>query len=323
MISLKLNFMKRRTFIKNTTLGGLALTLPSMNRVDEIKLPVGNIPRRKLGRAADELSIIGFGGIMLNKNSQEFANENIARAFDNGINYFDVAPSYGDAIDRMGPALKPYRNKCFLACKTTRRDKKGAEEELNQSLQKLNTDHFDVYQMHALTTIDEVKKAFAPDGAMETFLQARRDGKIRLIGFSAHSVDAALQAMELFDFDTVLFPLNFVCWNSGNFGPQVYEKAKQSNMGILALKSMALTTLKKGENKVFPNCWYRPVMDDETLNLAFRYTLSLDITAAVSPGEAQLFWKGVDIAKKYTPLSSIEREKLLALAKVTEPVFKT
>jgi predicted aldo/keto reductase-like oxidoreductase len=315
--------MKRRIFIRNTTLGGLALSLPNLDRLDEIMPPKNNIPRRKLGRNTDELSIIGFGGIMLNNNSQEFANENIARAFDNGVNYYDVAPSYGNAMDRMGPALKPYRDRCFLACKTTKRDKLGAEKELNESLQKLNTDHFDVYQLHALTSVEEVNKAFAPGGAMETFLEAKRLGKTRYLGFSAHSVDAALHAMELYDFDTILFPFNFVCWNTGNFGPQVFEKAKQSNKGILALKSMALTTLKKGESKVFPNCWYRPVTDDEILNMAFRYTLSLDITAAVSPGEIQLFWKGVEIAKRFKPINKSEKEKLLALAKVTEPVFKT
>jgi predicted aldo/keto reductase-like oxidoreductase len=314
--------MKRRIFIRNTSLTGLALALPSIKSLGDNKFPDKSVPRRKLGRATDELSIIGFGGIMLNQNTQEFANDNIARAFDHGINYFDVAPSYGNAQDRMGPALKPYRDKCFLACKTTKRDKTGAGNELNQSLEKLVTDHFDLYQLHALTTVDEVNRAFAPDGAMEAVLQAKKDGKIRYIGFSAHSVEAALHAMELYDFDTILFPLNFVCWNAGNFGPQVFEKAKQKNMGILALKSMALTKLKKGEEKVFPNCWYRPVMDDETLNLAFRYTLSLDITAAVSPGESRLFWKGVDMAKSFSPLNNDEREKLISLAKVTEPVFK-
>ena len=203
--------MKRRTFIRNTAIGGFAVTLPSMNSFAEVKLLENSIPRRKLGRADDKLSILGFGGIMLNKNTQEFANENIAKSFDNGINYFD----------------------------------------------------------------------------------------------------------------TILFPFNFVCWNTGNFGPKVYEKAKQRNMGILALKSMALTTLKKGEEKVYPNCWYRPVMDDETLNMAFRYTLSMDITAAVSPGESKLFWKGVDMARHFTPINENEREKLVALAKITEPVFKT
>jgi len=314
--------LKRRTFIQNTAIGGLAVALPTMNSFAEVKLLENSIPRRKLGRLDDKLSILGFGGIMLNKNPQEFANENIAKAFDNGINYYDVAPGYGNAQDRMGPALKPYRDKCFLACKTTKRDREGAEDELTQSLRKLETDHFDLYQMHALTTVDEVNRAFAADGAMETFLKAKREGKIRHLGFSAHSEAAALRAMELFDFDTILFPFNFVCWNTGNFGPQVFEKAKQRNMGILALKSMALTTLKKGEEKVYPNCWYRPVMDDETLNMAFRYTLSMDITAAVSPGEAKLFWKGVDIAKRFTPINEDEREKLLALAKVTVPVFK-
>lgn len=313
--------MERRIFLRNTGIGGLALTLPSFVNPEK-KLSDKPVPRRKLGRMDDHLSILGFGGIMLNNNPQEFANENISKAFDHGINYYDVAPSYGNAQERMGPALKPYRDRSFLACKTTKRDKAGAEGELNNSLEKLMTDHFDLYQLHALTTVEEVDRAFAKDGAMEAVLQAKRDGKIRHIGFSAHSVGAALHAMELFDFDTILFPFNFVCWNTGNFGPQVFEKAKERNMGILALKSMALTKLKKGEDKVFPNCWYRPVMDEETLKMAFRYTLSLDITAAVSPGAAELFWKGVEIARNFTPLKNKEREKLLALAKDTEPVFK-
>jgi predicted aldo/keto reductase-like oxidoreductase len=314
--------MERRTFIRNTGISGLALTIPAIPGFGENKFPDLKVPRRKLGRADDELSIIGFGGIMLNNNPQEFANENIARAFDHGVNYYDVAPGYGTAQERMGPALKPYRDKCFLACKTTKRDKEGSATELNNSLEKLMTGHFDLYQLHALTTAEEVDRAFAPDGVMETVLKARKEGKIRHIGFSAHSVQAAMHAMDLFDFDTILFPLNFVCWHTGNFGPQVYERAKQKNMGILALKSMALTKLQKSEGKVFPNCWYRPVLDDATLSLAFRYTLSLDITAAVSPGESTLFWKGVDLAKTFTPLKSNERDQLMALAKVTEPVFK-
>lgn len=303
-------------------MGGLALTLPSAGAFGEMKPMANAVPRRKLGRADDKLSIIGFGGIMLNQNTQEFANENIARAFDHGVNYYDVAPSYGNAQDRMGPALKPYRDRSFLACKTTKRDKSGAEEELNRSLEKLMTDHFDLYQLHALTTVDEVNRAFGPNGAMEAVLQAKKEGKLRYVGFSAHSVEAALHALDLYDFDTILFPLNFVCWHAGNFGPQVYEKAKQRNMGILALKTMALTKLKKGEEKVYPNCWYRPILDEETLNLAFRYTLTLDITAAVSPGEAQMFWKGVDMAGRFSPLKDEERSKLVALAKETEPVFR-
>ena len=97
---------------------GLALALPLLKSLGDNKFPDKSVLRRKLGRTEEELSIIGFGGIMLNQKTQEFANDNIARAFDHGVNYFDVAPGYGSAQDRMGPALKPYRDKCFLACRS-------------------------------------------------------------------------------------------------------------------------------------------------------------------------------------------------------------
>src|SRR3990172_143297 len=106
--------MKRREFIQDAALGSLALGLSSFGThraADE-----SAIPKRTLGKTGEKLSVIGFGGILLNNNPQEFANEIVARAFDAGINYFDVAPSYGNAQERMGPAFKPYRDKCFLAC---------------------------------------------------------------------------------------------------------------------------------------------------------------------------------------------------------------
>lgn len=283
---------------------------------------MGSFPRRRLGRAPDELSILGFGGIMLNNNSQEFANENVAKAYDQGINYFDVAPSYGNAQERMGPALKPYRKSCFLACKTTERTREGAEKELNESLRMLQTDHVDLYQLHALTTREDVETAFGRNGAMELFLKARQDGKVRYLGFSAHSVDAALLALEKFDFDTILFPFNFACWHHGNFGPQVFEKARSRNMGILALKSMALTRLAEHEQKVYPNVWYKPIMDEETMNLALRYTLSKEVTAAIPPGESTLFWKAHAIAAGFKPITDEEKARLVALAANTEPVFR-
>jgi predicted aldo/keto reductase-like oxidoreductase len=314
--------MERRTFIKNTALGGLALSVSHLDSIGNRSITGKSIAKRKLGRAPDELSIIGFGGIMLNNNTQQFANETVAMAFDNGINYFDVAPSYGNAQERLGPALKPYRDKCFLACKTTERSKTRAEKELNESLKLLETDHLDLYQLHAITTKEDVESAFGPGGAMEVYLKARQNGKIRYIGFSAHSVEAALLALDKFDFDTLLFPFNFVCWHQGNFGPQVFAKAKERNMGILALKSMALTKLKEGEAKVYPNVWYRPVMDESTLSLSLRYTLSKDLTAAIPPGEAVLFQKALAIARDFTPLNEDENAKLMALARENEPLFK-
>ena len=312
--------MKRREFIQDAALGGLAIGLTSfgINRTMED----AGIPRRSLGKTGEKLSIIGFGGIMLNNNPQDFANDLVARAYDTGINYFDVAPSYGNAQERLGPAFRPYRDKCFLACKTTERNAAGAEKELNESLRILQTDHFDLYQLHALSSVDEVKEVFAPGGAMEVFVRAKQQGKVKYLGFSAHSVDAALLAMEKYDFDTILFPINFNCWKSGDFGPQVFETARSKNMGILALKAMAYTLLKEGETKPYKNVWYRPVQDDVLLKLAMRFTLSKEVTAAVPPGDAEFFWKAVEVAKSFQPISATETELLDQLALKNPPLFK-
>lgn len=313
--------MKRRIFIRNSTLGAVALTIPAIRSFGNQFSADYQIPKRVLGKTGEKLSVIGFGGIMLNDNPQDFANELVAKAYDLGVNYYDVAPTYGNAQDRLGPALKPYRNNCFLACKTTRRDAAGAQSELEDSLKKLQTDHFDLYQLHALSSVEDVEKVFAPGGAMETFVKARKEGKVKHLGFSAHSVEAALLAMKNFDFDSILFPINFVCWNAGDFGPQVFAEAEKRGMGILALKAMALTRLGEGEQKIFKNVWYRPISDESVMKMALKYTLSKNITAAIPPGQSTLFLKALEFMNGYQPITEAETAKLLALAKETKPIF--
>ncbi|WP_321369608.1 aldo/keto reductase [uncultured Draconibacterium sp.] len=279
------------------------------------------IPKRKLGKTNEELSIIGFGGIMLNDNPQEFANELVAKAFDLGITYFDVAPKYGNAEDRLGPALKPYRKKSFLACKTRQRNAAGAQQDMENSLRKLQTDYFDLYQLHELTTDEEVQTVFGKNGALETLVKAKKEGKIKHIGFSAHSVKAALFALKNFEFDSILFPINFACWNAGNFGPQVYAEAEKQGIGILALKAMALTTFRDKEDLIFKNCWYKPIDDERIMKQALRYTLSKKVTAAIPPGEYTLFLKALEFIQNFNPIEEEETKELLALAKNTKPVF--
>lgn len=312
--------MKRRKFIENAALGGLALGLSSFD--DKKQMPGTGIPRRELGKTGEKLSVIGFGGIMLNDNTQEYANELVSKAFNAGITYYDVAPSYGNAQSKLGPALKTYRKDCFLACKTLERDAAGAEKQLHESFSLLNTDYFDLYQLHALSSVDEVEKIFGPGGAMELFIRARQQGKVKHLGFSAHSVEAALLAMKNFDFDSILFPINFNCWRNGDFGPQVYEMARSKGMGILALKAMAHTLLKEGEKKLYKNVWYRPVLDDELIKLALRYTLSMEVTAAIPPGDAEFFWKAVEVAGDLKPISMEEVERLNKLSSGNPPLFK-
>jgi aryl-alcohol dehydrogenase-like predicted oxidoreductase len=280
------------------------------------------LPRRLLGRTGESLSIIGLGGVVLANEEQAVADQIVREAVEHGINYFDVAPSYGNAEDRMGPALKPYRKDVFLACKTLKRDRAGAEEELQQSLLKLQTDHFDLYQLHAISKGEDVDQALGPNGAIEAFLKAKKEGKIRFLGFSAHSAENALLAMERFDFDTILFPVNFACYYRSGFGPQVVAAAKEKRMGILALKALARQAWPdKDMRKEWPKCWYQPILDPEEAGFSFRFTLSQPVTAAVPPGDARLFKKALELAHGFSPLGREEDARLRRLAADLNPIF--
>ncbi len=315
--------MKRRSFLKKIAISSALASLPFSWLFSKEKqtqnLPV---PKRELANKGDMLSIIGFGGILLNDNGQEFANETIAKAVDAGVNYFDVAPTYGNAQDLMGPALEPYRKDCFLACKTGQWDKKEAEKELHESFKALRTDYFDLYQLHGITSKEDVDKALAPNGAIELFEKAKKEGKIRYIGFSAHSQEAAVYAMEQYDFDSILFPLNFVCWYQGNYGPKAYEKAKEKNMGILGMKSMAKTRLEEGQDQLYENIWYMPLENPSLSDKAMRFSLSKDITATIPPGDSKFLFRAIEYAGNYTKLNEKEEKQLQDIARVTEPIFK-
>jgi len=318
--------MKRRDFIKSALVASIATQLATLKAQDGRMKPPAHTPIPKRVYKNDvKLSMIGFGGIVVTGATQEHANEVVAEAFDRGVNYFDVAPSYGDgeAEQKLGPALKPYRDKVFLACKTLKRDAEGAREELERSLRRLQTDHFDLYQFHAVTEKEEVDQIFQPKGAIDMFVKAREEGKIRYIGFSAHSEEAALAMMDRFPFDSLLFPTNFVCYASGNFGPRVLQRAKEKGVARLALKALAHTPWPKGAKHTYPNCWYKPIDDRELALQSLRFTLSEDITAAIPPGDEGLFRLTMDLVTSFTPLKEEEREKLLASAKDLEPLFRS
>ena len=251
------------------------------------------------------------------------ASQYVAEAVDRGVNYFDVAPFYGNAQERLGPALKPYRQKCFLACKTLERDAAGSAKELEQSLKLLKTDHFDLYQLHALIEVEEVEQAFGPGGAMETILKAQKDGKVRYIGFSAHSEEAAHAALDRFDFDSILFPLSFPIWIKSKFGPSVYDRAKKAGMGILALKAMAHRQWPKGKKRRWNKTFYEPFDEIDQAALGLRFTLHLPVTALIPPGHWELFKMALDLAQAgaLTPLNENEQKIVKKIAQKSDPIF--
>jgi len=193
---------------------------------------------------------------------------------------------------------------------------------LEQSLENLQTDHFDLYQLHAVTNLNEVETIFSSNGAMETFVKAKKEGKIRHIGFSAHSVEAAMNLMDRYDFDTILYPINFRIWYAGNFGPQVVEKARQKKMGILALKSLAKGPWPKDVEKKFPKCWYEPLTDPQEMTMALRFTLSQPVTAALPPGDENLYRIALDLGTRIEPLNEPDFITIKEKALGGYPLFK-
>jgi predicted aldo/keto reductase-like oxidoreductase len=297
--------MERRTFLKNASAATLAACFPaSLSGIERVSA-AGRIERRSLGRTGQSLSMIGFGGIVVMNATPEEASARVAHAIDRGINYFDVAPSY-----------------VFLACKTQQRTRAGATAELESSLRHMQTDHFDLYQMHAMTTMADVERVFAKDGAIEAFEAARTAGKVRFLGFSAHSVEAALALMDRYAFDTILFPVNFATWHAGNFGPQVLETAQRKKMGILALKAMARRPWPEGAKRTHAKCWYEPLDDPEAARDGLRFTLSHPVTAAIPPGDENLFAMALDLAADFKPLTAAEAEAIKQKGVATTPLFK-
>ncbi len=312
--------MKRRTFVKKSIQSGIALSsIPLLSTCGESNS--GMLPKRKLGKTGEKLSIIGFGGvIVMNETAEETANR-VSKAVELGCNYFDVAPTYGNAEEMLGPAFEPYRKDCFLACKTQERDSENAEREIHESLQKLRTDYFDLYQLHALSSVEDVERCFGPGGAMEPIVKAKEAGKIRFLGFSAHSQEAALLAMEKYDFDTILFPINFVCWNEGNFGPDAVAKAKEKEMGILAIKALAFTLIPEGEERRYEKCWYIPIEDKKVADMSLRFTLSQGVTAAIPPGQYEFWDQAVEIVQHLTPIQEEEIAELKNISAGITPIF--
>jgi len=315
--------MKRSDFLKLTLAAGAGLpsTLAFAGAERTVKTTPGPLPRRPLGNTGEHLSIIGFGGNIAKGEDQQGASRMIRQAYEQGVNYFDVAPAYGNAEDVMGEPLEPFRKEIFLSCKTAERGAAGSQRELETSLKKLRTDYFDLYQLHYITSKEDIEIAFGPGGAMETLVRAREKGMVRFLGFSAHSVEAAFAAMERFDFDTIMFPVNYVCAFNGNFGPQVIEKAREKGMGILALKPGARCPRQRGEQRTYSKCWYRPFKTAEEISASYSYSLSFPVTSALPPQEEPLFRMAVEAAKSFVPLDDSDRKALEASAAGERTLF--
>jgi len=325
--------MERRSFLKiaGGVTGSLALGVrpvlsadksSSKNEVEK----VAGLPRRMLGRTGEKISVVGFPGLALSHYEQDECNQGIRKAFEQGVNYYDVAPAYGrdgECEIKMGIGLQYLdRDKIFLSCKTKMRDKEGALKELERSLKRLKTDHFDLYQLHHIRTPEEVKQALGPGGAMETILKAKEQGKVRYIGFSAHTTKGALEAMNGFHFDTVMFPINFVEMFKRDFGKAVLELAKEQGAGVLAIKPLSKGPWPQGTERT-RQWWYRATETQEETNAAMRFTLSQQpVVARIPPSFLDLLDLAIEAGKTYQPITVAESRKLKETAQTCLSLFQ-
>ena len=322
--------MKRRSFLK--VMGGaagvaaLGIRPVLVSEAEAAAAETGEMPKRVLGRTDFKVSVVGFSGLGLVHYDQERCTADVHKAFDRGLNYYDVAPAYGkdgECEIKMGIALQGLdRSRYFLACKSKMRDKDGCRQELERSLQRLKTDHFDVYQMHHLVKPEQVAASFGPGGALETILQAKKEGKIRAIGFSAHTTKAALAALRGFAYDTVMFPVNYVEYYTRGFGKDVLALAKEKGAAVLSIKTMNAGAWPPGAERT-RKWWYRSLEEQDDISLAYRWTLSLPgVVLGFPPSWMDLQDRAITAGIAYRPATEADAKKLEAMAQGCGSIFK-
>jgi predicted aldo/keto reductase-like oxidoreductase len=270
-------------------------------------------------------TVVIFGAFAVGQVDQGEADATMELLMAHGVNHIDVAPSYYDAEQRLGPWLEKYRDQFFVGCKTQLRSRHEAWEELHQSLGRLRIDSFDLYQLHAVTTMDELDQCFATGGSLEAILQARDQGLTRYVGITSHGLGAPavqLEALRRFDFDSLLFPLNFKLWADEDYRSDLQallEIAADRDIGTMAIKAWAKRPW--GTREQTYHTWYEPFDQPDGMKQALRFALSQPITGAISAGDARLLPAILDAAERFEPMAEDEQSALLATASDYEIIF--
>ncbi len=266
------------------------------------------IPYRVLGSTGEKVSIIGLGGAHLGLTKSEKESIVIVRtAIDSGINFMDNCWDYfdGQSEMRMGKALRDgYRKKVFLMTKVDGRDKKTANDQIDESLRRLQTDVIDLLQFHEVIRMSDPDRIFTIGGALEAFLEAKKAGKVRYIGFTGHkSPDIHLKMLQValennFEFDTVQMPLNVMDAHYNSFEKKVLPVLVERKTGVLGMKPIGAGVLLGS----------KAVSARECLLYAMSLPVSVTITGCDS---LKILEQALDIARNFEPLAGAEREALL------------
>jgi len=285
----------------------------------------GEIPYRRLGRTGEKVSLVGLGGYHIGIQKEEQESIRLIRtAIDNGINFMDNSWDYNEGVSeiRMGKALRDgYRQKVFLMTKIDGQDKKTAGNQLEECLRRLQTETIDLLQFHEIIRLEDADRIFAPAGALEAVLEAKKAGKVRHIGFTGHKspvVDLKMLQIAFdhgFIFDAVQMPLNVMDAHFDSFEKKVIPVLQKHNIGILGMKALA-------ERFILESKTAEPV---ECLHYVMNLPVSTVITGCDS---MDILDQALRSARTFRPLSAEERSSLLsrtsqAAAKGEYELYKT
>jgi predicted aldo/keto reductase-like oxidoreductase len=277
--------------------------------------------QRRLGRSGHQSSVLIYGAAALAEVDQATADASVRLALDAGINHFDVAASYGDAELRLGPWMPTIRDRIFLATKTGLRDRDAAWAQINHSLERLQTDHLDLIQVHAVGDSEELDLVTRPGGSLEAVVRARDEGLAGAVGITGHGHQAPathLEALRRFPFDTVLTPLNWVLAQDpaylADYQALVAEVQAQ-DVGLMIIKVASRRNWPEGPDGHSYGTWYEPFDDQERINAAVAWVLSHpEVTGIATPGDVRLLPLVVQAERRRAETSQDEADEVLSRA---------
>ena len=279
--------------------------------------------KRRLGKTGQMSSVVTFGAAALWQVSQSEADSAIEMAVNRGVNHFDVAPTYGEAEFRLGLCMEKYRKKVFLACKTQQRSKITAWESIKKSLERLRVDYFDLFQFHGVSDLETLNLILSPIGALEAVLEAKQQGLIRHVGITGHRPYVLCEALNRFDFETVLFPLNRVLaahFNDFNDYRPLLDIVRQKDVGTIAIKSV---TKRPWEGTMHMyKTWYEPFDKATNIQKSVDFTLSQGVTTIAMAGDLSLWPTIIEAGERFKPMSQDEQYQAIDEVKQYRPLFQ-
>lgn len=281
--------------------------------------------KRRLGKTEHMSTIAILGGAGLWTVTQEVADTAVRQAIEAGVNHIDVAPQYGVAQERLGPWMAKERDRFFLGCKTMERSREGAQANLDESLKLLQVDSFDLYQLHGVNNMADLEMVTGPGGALEVALDARQKGLTRFIGITGHGPDVPstiLEALDRFDFDTVLFPMSFILFTDPDYlrdSQKLLQVCQERDVGVMNIKSVAKAVWGDREKKYM--CWYEPFDTLDTIQPAVDFALSQPVTGLCTVGDPGLMPLMLEACENFTPMDEAQQAEMLERGRQYQSVF--